>query len=333
MNDGLIKYADMYARSSAVAAIDGSSRASAYLLSGEDEDGLAVLGRILAARLCGLSAERAFEEHADIAVYPQAQVDKKPAKGKKSDADKSKRYAVTVDDIREIVGSLYLTPFELDKRVYVIENAESMSEICQNKLLKSLEEPPPRVCFVLCATGRLLPTVESRCNRIELPPFEVNEVAAALKKYHKDESSVMLAARASRGNIGLAERILADAGFADTYAAAKKILALATGSRMFAKVAAVYEKYTREKTDAVLGVTEYLLCDIARCLVGAETVFDATDVKAVAVGFTPYSASRCAKHVRTARRHNAANCMPAAVMDTLVLKIMEEKFKDAPAAR
>ena len=142
-----------------------------------------------------------------------------------------------------------------------------------------------------------------------------------------------LAARASRGNLGLAERILADAGFADTYASAKKILALATGSRMFAKTAAVYEKFTREKTDAVLGVMEYLLCDVARSLVGAETVFDSADVKAVAVGFTPYSAAKSAEHVRTARRHNSANCMPSAVMDTMILKIMEEKFKDAPAAR
>lgn len=333
MNEGLVKYAGLYARNGAVTAIDYSARASAYLICGEDEDGIAVLGRILAAKLCGLDVDRAFDEHADIITYPQAQDAKKPAKGKKTEADKPKRYAVSVDDIREIVGSLYLTPFELDKRVYVIENAESMSEICQNKLLKSLEEPPPRVCFVLCATGRLLPTVESRCNRIELPPFGVDEIAAELKKYHKDVAAVTLAARASRGNLGLAERILADAGFADTYASAKKILALATGSRMFAKTAAVYEKFTREKTDAVLGVMEYLLCDVARSLVGAETVFDSADVKAVAVGFTPYSAAKSAEHVRTARRHNSANCMPSAVMDTMILKIMEEKFKDAPAAR
>ena len=112
----------------------------------------------------------------------------------------------------------------------------------------------------------------------------MDEIAAELKKYHKDVAAVTLAARASRGNLGLAERILADAGFADTYASAKKILALATGSRMFAKTAAVYEKFTREKTDAVLGVMEYLLCDVARSLVGAETVFDSADVKPLRSG-------------------------------------------------
>ncbi len=329
MNAGLRKYAQLYAQSRAVGALNGSTHASAFLLGGEDEDGLCVLARVVASRILDIPVDQAFEDHADIVVYPKEPEVKKAAKGKKSEADKNKRAAVSVDDIREIVGSLYLTPFELDKRVYIIENAESMSEICQNKLLKSLEEPPPRVCFILCASGRMLPTVESRCNRIELPPFDVSTVAEELGKYHADKNAALLAARASRGNLGLAERILADSGFADTYAAAKKILALATGSRMFAKVAAVYDKFTRDKTDAVLGVMEYLLNDIARCLVGADTVFDAAEVKGIAVGFTPYSAALCAEHVRTARRHNAANCMPSAVMDTTVLKIMEEKVKNA----
>ncbi|MCH5166072.1 MAG: hypothetical protein J1G01_06695 [Clostridiales bacterium] len=326
MNERLQKYAQLYAQNGAVSGIDVSSRASAYLLSGEDDDGLCVLARIVAARICGIPTDRAFDEFADIAVYPKPQDSKKQGKsGKKAEGEKQKRYAVSVDDIREIVGSLYLTPFELDKRVYIIENAESMSEICQNKLLKSLEEPPPRVCFILCASGRMLPTVESRCNKIELAPFDIGVVENELSKYHKDGASVTLAARASRGNFGLAERILADSGFADTYAAAKSILALATGSKMFAKTAAVYEKFTREKTDAVLGVMEYLLCDIARSLVGAYTVFDERDINAIAIGFTPYSAAKSAEHVRTARRHNQANCMPVAVMDSMVLKIMEEK--------
>lgn len=321
----LIKYAPLFARLDAVRNIDKNFRASSILLSGEDEDGLKVLARIVAARLNGLPQGKAFDEHTDIVVYPKPQ-EKESGKGKKA-AEKNKRYAISVDDVRDIVDSLYLTPFELDKRVYIIENAESMSEILQNKLLKSLEEPPARVCFILCASGRLLPTVESRCNRIELPPFDVLTVAEEMLKYHKDKNAVMLAARASRGNIGMAENILKDAGFADTYAAAKLILMRATGSKMFARTAAVYEKFTRDKIDGVLGVMELLLSDIARLLSGVDTVFDSSDIQSISAGFTPYSAALSAEAVRTARRHNSANCMPSAVMDTLILKIMEEKAR------
>lgn len=319
--DVLKKYAYLYAGLDGIKSVDGNC--SSVLLSGEDEDGLKVLARIVAARICGISDEHAFDEHADIIVYPRPAEEKKSKT--KSGGEKSKRYAITVDDIREILDSLYLTPFELKNKVYIIENAESMSEICQNKLLKSLEEPPPRVCFVLCSTGKLLPTVESRCNRIELPPFDVAVVERELGKFHRDGAAVRLAAQASRGNPGLAEKILADAGFADTYNSAKKLLLSATGSKMFAHAAAVYEKLSRDKIDSLLGVTEYLLNDIARQCVGVDTVFDGKDIAEISGGYTPYSAALAAEAVREAKKHNAANCMPQAVMDTLILKIMEVK--------
>ena len=317
----LKKYSYLYAGLDCLKNI--SADACAILLSGEDDDGLKVMSRIVAARLCGITDEQAFNEHADIIVYPRPADDKKSKT--KSGGEKSKRYAISVDDIKEILDSLYLTPFELKNKAYIIENAESMSEICQNKLLKSLEEPPSRVCFILCSSGKLLPTVESRCNKIELPPFDIAVVERELGKFHKAGGAVMLAAQASRGNLGTAERILADASFADTYATAKKLLLLSTGSKMFAHAAAVYEKLSRDKVDALLGVVEYLLNDIARYCIGVDTVFDGKDIAEISGGYTAHSAALAAEAVREAKKHNAANCMPQAVMDTLILKIMEVK--------
>ena len=321
MSECVLKnYAYMY---SGLDCIKNVGSETSVLLSGEDDEGLKVLARIAAARMCGISDEKAFDDHADIIVYPRP-ADEKKSKSK-SGGEKSKRYAISVDDIKEILDSLYLTPFELKNKVYIIENAESMSEICQNKLLKSLEEPPPRVCFVLCASGKLLPTVESRCNRVELPPFDIAVIERELSRFHKDMAAVKLAAQGSRGNLGSAERILADASFKDTYASAKKLLVLSSGSKMFAHAAAVYEKLSRDKVDALLGVVEYLLNDIARLCIGVDTVFDRKDIEEIADGYTPYSAALAAEAVREAKKHNAANCMPQAVMDTLILKIMEVK--------
>ncbi|MCH5155261.1 MAG: hypothetical protein J1F69_01515 [Clostridiales bacterium] len=315
----LKKYAYLYAD---LDCIKNVGNETSVLLSGEDDDGLKVLSRIVAARMCGISEQNALDDHADIIVYPRPAEEKKKTK---SGGEKTKRYAISVDDIKEILDSLYLTPFELKNKVYIIENAESMSEICQNKLLKSLEEPPPRVCFVLCASGKLLPTVESRCNRIELPPFDIAVVERELSRFHKDGAAVKLAAQASRGNLGTAERILADAGFKDTYESAKKLIRLASGSKMFAHAAAVYEKMSRDKVESLLGVVEYLLNDIARYCIGVGTVFDSKDIQEIADGYTPHSATLAAEAVREAKKHNAANCMPQAVMDTLILKIMEVK--------
>lgn len=321
----LKKYSGLYESLDILKTVTSDSGASAYLLSGEDAEGLNVLARLVAARLTGLPYARAFDDFADIQTYPKPDVKQKASKGKKQETEKQKRYSISVDDIRELIGSLYLTPFELSKRIYIIEGAESMSEICQNKLLKSLEEPPRSVCFVLCAGGALLPTVESRCNKIELAPFSVETVERELNAYHTDKKAVALAARASRGNLGMAERILADKDFGAVYSTALKILELTGGSKMFGTAAAVYDKLTRERMRAVLGIIEYLLNDIARLAAGLETVFDCDDVKRCSVGFTPYSAAVCAEHVRAAGRKIDANCMPIAVMDTTILKIMEEK--------
>lgn len=310
----LEKYADVYG---GLDIIDTLSDASSVLLMGEDADGLAMLSRFVAAKLSGLDKKKALLDNADIAVFPRRDGDSS-AKGKKAE-----KRAVTVDDVEKIIDSMYFTPFELEKRVYIIENAETMSEICQNKLLKSLEEPPERVCFVLTATRAMLPTVESRCLTVHLPPFDVDTVRSLLSRFHS--VSVDLAARACRGNLGLAERMLEDKNFADTYASALKILRLATGSRMFSRASAVYDKFTREKADGVLGLTEYLLNDISRLLSGLDTVFFEGDVKSVSVGFTAYSAAKCTEFVRAAKKSNDGNCMIPALMDELILKIMEEK--------
>ncbi len=318
----LRKYADFFSELDVIKNLSPSSRSGAYLISGEDSDTNNLIARLVCSRLAAIPAETALDDCADISVYPLT-ADAKKAKGKKNVRDGA-RPAMSVDDVKEIISSLYLTPFSLDLRFYIIENAETMSEICQNKLLKSLEEPPPRVCFILCASGALLPTVESRCISLVVPPFDVEQTARMLGREHKS-GDVMLAARASRGNLGMAERILADKDFGSTYSAALKLIKNASGSRNFAHAAAVYEKYTRERIDELLGLTEYLLGDIARLLSGRDTVFDAVDINSVSTGFTPYSAARCCDFVREARRRNTGNGMISALMDEAVLKIMEEK--------
>lgn len=79
----------------------------------------------------------------------------------RKDADKKE---FTVNLIREIKESLFIAPNELDKRVYIIEEAETMNQNAQNAFLKMLEEPPSYVVFLLlCSnTENLLETIKSR---------------------------------------------------------------------------------------------------------------------------------------------------------------------------
>ena len=89
-------------------------------------------------------------------------IDVLPEEGKQS---------VSVDVIRGVRSDAYITPGELDIKVYIIHYADKMNSQAQNALLKVLEEPPSAVRFMLlCSnTAALLPTVRSRCWTINIP--------------------------------------------------------------------------------------------------------------------------------------------------------------------
>ncbi len=72
---------------------------------------------------------------------------------------------LTVDRIREMTADAYVLPNEAARKVYILDEADKMNPQAQNALLKTLEEPPAGVIFLLCveSAGLLLPTVRSRC--------------------------------------------------------------------------------------------------------------------------------------------------------------------------
>lgn len=95
----------------------------------------------------------------------------------RKDSDKKE---FTVNLIREIKDSIYIAPNELEKRVYIIEDAETMNQNAQNAFLKVLEEPPHYVVFLLlCSnTENLLETVKSRAPILyteHIPSSEIKE--------------------------------------------------------------------------------------------------------------------------------------------------------------
>ena len=68
-------------------------------------------------------------------------------------------------------------------KVLIIWGAEKLNPQASNKLLKIIEEPPEKSYFILVTekSSLLLPTLISRCQKIKLPPIEVEEIEKALK--------------------------------------------------------------------------------------------------------------------------------------------------------
>ena len=108
-----------------------------------------------------------------------------------SDDKGRKKREITIDQIRAIVTDSVILPNEAERKVYVIEDADSMNIPAQNAALKLLEEPPKGVFFLLCASNAesMLETVRSRCAEIvcgsheEESDPEVEELAGAFLQY------------------------------------------------------------------------------------------------------------------------------------------------------
>lgn len=83
---------------------------------------------------------------------------------------KNNKKSIGIDEIRSIKSDIIVKPVECKSKVYIIENAHKMTEQAQNALLKTIEEPPPFVYFILLCDNseKLLDTVKSRANIIRL---------------------------------------------------------------------------------------------------------------------------------------------------------------------
>jgi DNA polymerase-3 subunit delta' len=92
-----------------------------------------------------------------------------------------------VGDIEEpVIGAASRTPFEARRRVFVIEGADTMNDQAANKMLKTLEEPPPFAHLVLLTDkpGNILPTIASRCQLVRFEAATPRELSERLQGKH-----------------------------------------------------------------------------------------------------------------------------------------------------
>ena len=100
--------------------------------------------------------------------------------------ERGKKELLRVEDARAAVRFLAHTAAEGGWRVVIMDQAERTDrDAVQNILLKTLEEPPPRAVLLLCASqpDRLLPTIRSRCRRLDLFPLEEADLSRLLARF------------------------------------------------------------------------------------------------------------------------------------------------------
>jgi DNA polymerase-3 subunit gamma/tau len=114
----------------------------------------------------------------------------------------------SVDDIRELRENVALAPMQGGKRVYILDEAHMLTTAAWNAFLKTLEEPPPHVVFVLATTEahKVPATIIDRCHRFDFQRPSLEQIAGVLKRVAAEEGisvpdpAVGMLARAATGS-------------------------------------------------------------------------------------------------------------------------------------
>jgi DNA polymerase-3 subunit gamma/tau len=197
-------------------AIETGRIAHAYLFCGTRGTGKTSTARILAKALNCQKAEGPTPD-------PCGKCDSCQAIARGDDIDVIEIDAASntgVDNVREIIENSAYRPARSRFKVYIIDEVHMLSKSAFNALLKTLEEPPSHVKFILATTEpeKVLPTILSRCQRYDFRNISSKEIAGHLKgickaeKISAEEDALALVAKAGAGSmrdaLSLLDRLL-----------------------------------------------------------------------------------------------------------------------------
>ena len=218
-------------------SVAGKKLAHAYLFCGPRGTGKTSLGRLLAkAANCASPADG---EPCNACDSCRSFIEGRAIDFVEQDAASHN----SVDDIRQLRENVVLTPMSGDLKVYLLDEVHMLSKGAYNALLKTLEEPPPHIIFVLATTEphKVEPTIISRCQRFDLKRISNQAVARLLgsicekEGFELDDRSLSEIARSASGSardaINGLEQVVTYYGQAPTYDQVQEALGLSIDAR------------------------------------------------------------------------------------------------------
>jgi len=189
----------------------------AYIINGEKGSGKKLLAGIFAQTL--QCKEKGTEPCMQCQSCKQAENGNQPDIIYVVHNGSGSSNSISVDDIRsQLVGDIQIKPYSSRYKIYIVDGAEKLTVQAQNALLKTLEEPPSYAVIMLLTinAGMLLPTVQSRCVKLDLKPVP----SEFIKKYLLEELKIPkyqaeVCTVFAQGNMGKAKRLALSESFAE----------------------------------------------------------------------------------------------------------------------
>ena len=318
-----------------IRTLDDGTFVHAYLISGAQGMGKRTLARLMAQHLlctgeqkpCGVcpSCIQVQESnHPDVITVTPG----KPL----SPEVKAGMTGIPVDEIRYVNSLVGQHTFVGGRRVVIIERAEKMNPPAQNALLKTLEEPLAGTIFLLLTESPelLLPTIVSRCRALKLHPWPDEVILKALRQHGVEDAMARKALAVCGGSIGQAVSVAADESYWQRRRDVMQDFFGISARVDILKVSTAW-KDRKDESDALLSDLEDMLRTMMLVRFNKQDeslLSDYPDAwqRLAREGELP-SFMKLMDAVTEARRMRANQVTWQAVVEQLLLSLMEEKSK------
>ena len=236
---------------------------------------------------------------------------------------------VLISDADFVTQTAYVMPTELNKKYFIIRGAETANESAQNKLLKTLEEPPETaVIILLCANEyAMLPTVRSRCRIIRPEAYTDEIMRKVLDEECPDCPNPSFAVAVASGNLRKLQEAVTG-GTESFDRAIEMLMCMRKSSEIIRFSTALTAR--KDKLPEFLDALELILRD---CMVFAsrpeliKLKDNVMDIRELSQGYTPYVVLKEMPVLLRARKRINAGGNVNSIVDELLFSILEEKAK------
>jgi DNA polymerase-3 subunit delta' len=286
----------------------------AHIIVGEDGIGKSYIARETAIRILDKIENK---QYADIIEFNLL-------KGKKS---------IGIDEIKNIIAETTKKPYEGNKKVIIVYNADKMTETAQNAFLKTIEEPPKGIFIILLCEKleSILDTIKSRCQTYKLNRLSEKEMTefVNIKFSHLSEKELKAVIAFSDGIPGRAEKFVNDSSLKEIRDSTIDVLKTINENNLEQVLAKgnFFVKYKNEWQE----VLTYMLAYIRDVFIYKETsnknliinIDKIEDIKDMAEMFSFNKLNGIINIIKETRIKMEKNVNPILVFDSMLLKMQE----------
>lgn len=241
-----------------------------------------------------------------------------------------KEKTIDIDDAEEIVTNAPVRPYSANKKVYLLYNFDEVNKTVENKLLKTIEEPPADCMFILLVsnTNKLLQTTLSRTQKVFLEAVPDSVLVDILKKNGTSDAEII--ATESCGNV---QKALALAGKSEVKEINNLVIDCLQNMNSTVKILdyAVKMQSLGDMLEESIDALQFTLLDVIRIKSGnidlVSNKSNLAKLKQIADELSFTALTKIVEQTYEAKAMIGANVSKVNIIDQLLLKIVEVRIK------